>query len=124
GARAGRPARRLPRPAGHARPFPAPGLAMRFPALLLTLARPAAASGCSGEPAGPAEPASPANRPAKAAARERRHDESSYSQPDKGRTADLELALALDCDSRTLPGPAPHTLEGAGAPATGRAAAN
>ena len=91
---------------------------MRFPALLLTLAMTAAASGCSGEQAGPAEPASPANRPAKAAASERRHDESSYSQPDKVRIADLELALALDFDSRTLSGTATYTLEWADAQAT------
>ena len=91
---------------------------MRFPALLLTLAMTAAASGCSGEQAGPADPASPANRPAKAAASERRHDESSYSQPDKVRIADLELALALDFDSRTLSGTATYTLEWADAQAT------
>ncbi len=91
---------------------------MRFPALLLTLAMTAAASGCSSEQAGPADPASPANRPAKAAASERRHDESSYSQPDKVRIADLELALALDFDSRTLSGTATYTLEWADAQAT------
>ncbi len=84
---------------------------MRFPALLFTLAMTAAASGCSGDQAGPAEPATPASRPAKPAAVERRHDESSYSQPDKVRITDLGLELALDFDSRTLSGTATYTLD-------------
>ena len=85
---------------------------MRFPALLLTLAMTAAASGCAGEQAGPADPAASATRPAKAApASARHHDESSYAEPDKVRIADLALDLALDFDSRTLSGTATYTLD-------------
>lgn len=85
---------------------------MRFPALLLTLAMTAAASGCSGDKAGPADNANPEARPAKAAqASARRHDESSYSEPEKVRIADLALDLELDFDSRTLSGTATYALE-------------
>src|SRR5690606_30841320 len=81
---------------------------MRFSALLLTLAMTAAASGCSGEQAGTADPSANAKAsPASA----RRHDENSYSEPEKVRIADLALDLALDFDARRLSGTATYTLE-------------
>ncbi|KAF1700102.1 M1 family metallopeptidase [Pseudoxanthomonas suwonensis] len=80
---------------------------MRFSALLLTLAM-TAASGCSGEQAGTADPSANAKAsPASA----RRHDENSYSEPEKVRIADLALDLALDFDARRLSGTATYTLE-------------
>ncbi|TWH17820.1 MULTISPECIES: M1 family metallopeptidase [Pseudoxanthomonas] len=92
---------------------------MRFPALLLTLAMTAAASGCSGEQAGPADPANPQARPAQAAqASARRHDESSWSEPDKVRIADLALDLKLDFDARQLSGTATYALQWADPKAT------
>src|SRR5690606_4960270 len=88
--------------------FSAPSSNMRFSALLLTLAMTAAASGCSGEQAGTADPSANAKAsPASA----RRHDENSYSEPEKVRIADLALDLALDFDARRLSGTATYTLE-------------
>ena len=79
----------------------------------------AAASGCSGEQAGPADPANPQARPAQAAqASARRHDESSWSEPDKVRIADLALDLKLDFDARQLSGTATYALQWADPKAT------
>ena len=69
-----------------------------------------AASGCSGDKA-PAD-AQPAAQPAKAAAVSgRRHDESSFAQPDQVRITDLALELALDFDRKQLAGTATYTLD-------------
>ena len=85
---------------------------MRFPAFLIALAMIATASGCTGESAGPAEP-QPAAKPAAQAPApsSRRHDESSYAEPEKVRIADLALDLKLDFDARQLSGTATYTLE-------------
>ncbi|MBD9370008.1 M1 family metallopeptidase [Xanthomonas sp. XNM01] len=87
---------------------------MRVPFLLLSLAMIATTSGCSGEDATPAAPAAsdaPATAAATAPADARRHDESSYAQPEKVRIADLALDLKLDFDARQLSGSATYTLE-------------
>ena len=78
--------------------------------LLFSLAMVTAASGCSGDKA-PAD-AQPAAEPAKAAAVSgRRHDESSFAQPDQVRITDLALELALDFDRKQLAGTATYTLD-------------
>ncbi|KAF1685261.1 aminopeptidase [Pseudoxanthomonas broegbernensis] len=86
---------------------------MRLPVLLFSLAMIATASGCSGDSADPAQ-SQPAARPAPkaaVAASARRHDESSYAQPDKVRIADLALDLKLDFDAKQLAGTATYTLD-------------
>ena len=86
---------------------------MRFPAFLFSMAVIAASSGCSGDQAGPADP-QPAAKPAApkaAAAPARRHDESSYAEPDKVRITDLALDLKLDFDTKQLAGTATYTLD-------------
>ncbi|WP_162434883.1 M1 family metallopeptidase [Pseudoxanthomonas koreensis] len=81
---------------------------MRFSALLFSLAM-VASAGCSGDKAPDAQPAA---TPAKeAAVSDRRHDESSFAQPDKVRIADLALDLALDFDQKQLAGTATYQLE-------------
>lgn len=66
------------------------------------------AAGCSREAPQAAAPAVPP--PAKAVD-ERRHDESSFAQPEKVVITDLALDLALDFDNRQLAGTATYTLE-------------
>ncbi len=66
------------------------------------------AAGCSREAPQAAAPAVPP--PAKVAD-ERRHDESSFAQPEKVAITDLALDLALDFDNRQLAGTATYTLE-------------
>lgn len=66
-------------------------------------------AGCSREAPQTAQPA-PAAAPA-TVADERRHDESSFAQPEKVTITDLALDLALDFDSRQLAGTAIYTLD-------------
>ncbi len=82
---------------------------MRLPLLLLSLAM-VATSGCSGDKAGtdPAQAARPAKEATVSA---RRHDESSYAQPEKVKITDLALDLALDFDRKQLAGTATYTLD-------------
>ena len=83
---------------------------MRFPALLFSLAM-VASAGCSGGKDGGTE-SQPAARPAKeAAVSARRHDESSFAQPDLVRITDLALDLKLDFDQKQLAGTATYTLD-------------
>ena len=83
---------------------------MRFPVLLFSLAMAATVGGCSGDKAASAD-AQPAAKPAKEAVSARRHDESSYAEPDKVRITDLALDLALDFDQKQLAGTATYTLD-------------
>ncbi len=73
-------------------------------------------AGCSRETPQAAQPAL-ADAPA-SAVDARRHDESSYAQPDKVVITDLALDLALDFDNRQLAGTAIYTLEWKDAQAT------
>ena len=83
---------------------------MRFPVLLFSLAMAATVGGCSGDKAASAD-AQPAAKPAKEAVSARRHDESSYAEPDKVRITDLALDLALDFEQKQLAGTATYTLD-------------
>jgi aminopeptidase N len=67
-----------------------------------------AATGCQGNQS----PAPAAQAPAApAAAAEKVVDEHSFSQPDKVRTTDLALDLAIDFDKKTIGGTATYTLD-------------
>lgn len=67
-----------------------------------------AATGCQGNQS----PAPAAQAPAvPAAAAEKVVDEHSFSQPDKVRTTDLALDLAIDFDKKTIGGTATYTLD-------------
>ena len=83
---------------------------MRFPVLLFSLAMAATVGGCSGDKAASTD-TQPAAKPAKEAVSARRHDESSYAEPDKVRITDLALDLALDFDQKQLAGTATYTLD-------------
>ncbi|WP_240095499.1 M1 family metallopeptidase [Thermomonas flagellata] len=65
-------------------------------------------AGCERAPA-PAAATPPAARPA--TAQERIVDEHSYAQPDKVRTTDLALDLAIDFDHKVIRGTATYTLD-------------
>ncbi len=83
---------------------------MRFPALLFSLAM-VATAGCSGDKAGDTG-SQPAATPAKeAAVSDRRHDESSFAQPELVRITDLALDLALDFEQKQLAGTATYRLD-------------
>jgi len=84
---------------------------MRFPALLFSLAMIAATSGCSGDKAGPADAQTGAKPAKEAAVSARRHDESSFAEPEKVRITDLALDLALDFDRKQLAGTATYQLD-------------
>lgn len=66
------------------------------------------ASGCDHSPAPQQAAAAPAPRPAVA---EQVVDEHSYAEPDKVRTTDLALDLAIDFDKKQIAGTATYTLE-------------
>ena len=83
---------------------------MRFPVLLFSLAMAATVGGCSGDKAASTD-TQPAAKPAKEAVSARRHDESSYAEPDKVRITDLALDLALDFEQKQLAGTATYTLD-------------
>src|SRR5262245_8899207 len=77
---------------------------------LFSLAMVAVASGCSGDKA-PAD-SQPAAKPAKeATVSARRHDESSFAEPEKVRITDLALDLALDFDLKQLAGTVTYQLD-------------
>lgn len=67
-----------------------------------------AATGCQGNQPPAAATAAPA---APAAPAEKVVDEHSFSQPDKVRTTDLALDLAVDFDKKTISGTATYTLD-------------
>ncbi|WP_449446778.1 M1 family metallopeptidase [Thermomonas brevis] len=67
-----------------------------------------AATGCQGNQPSAAATAAPA---APAASAEKIVDEHSFSQPDKVRTTDLALDLAVDFDKKTIAGTATYTLD-------------
>jgi aminopeptidase N len=77
---------------------------------LFSLAMVAVASGCSGDkaPADPQPAATPANEATVSA---RRHDESSFAEPEKVRITDLALDLALDFDLKQLAGTVTYQLD-------------
>ena len=66
------------------------------------------ASGCDHSPAPQQAAAAPAPRPAVA---EQVVDEHSYAEPDKVRTTDLALDLAIDFGKKQIAGTATYTLE-------------
>ena len=66
-------------------------------------------AGCARSPGPDAATAAPAAKPAATA--EKVVDEHSYAEPDKVRTGDLALDLAVDFDSRTISGTATYTLD-------------
>jgi len=79
--------------------------------MLVSLAMAATVGGCSGDKAASAD-AQPSAKAAQAAtAVTRRHDESSYAQPDLVRIADIGLVLALDFDRKQIAGTATYTLD-------------
>jgi aminopeptidase N len=92
---------------------------MRFPILTFrsagmlaaTLAIAALAAACAREsaPAAAPQPAAPETSTVQTAPAE--SDEQSYAEPDKVRTTDLALDLALDFDSKVITGVATYTLE-------------
>ncbi|MBE2291585.1 MAG: M1 family metallopeptidase [Xanthomonadaceae bacterium] len=83
---------------------------MRLPVLLFSLAMVATAGGCSGDKAASTD-APPAAKPAGETVSARRHDESSYAQPERVRIADLGLDLSLDFDQKQLAGTATYQLD-------------
>ncbi|RMH87903.1 M1 family peptidase [Lysobacter pythonis] len=87
---------------------------MRHSVLMLSIATALLAAGCKKEeataPAAPDTPAAPA-KAAPAAAVVKIVDEHSYAEPDKVRTRDLALDLAIDFDKKQLAGTATYTLE-------------
>jgi aminopeptidase N len=87
---------------------------MRLPALLAPLAFALLLAGCGDRGAAPAPaPAAPAPAPAAPAPAPTSavHDEHSFAEPDKVRTTDLALDLALDFAKKTLAGTATLSLE-------------
>ncbi|MEO5629698.1 MAG: M1 family aminopeptidase/hydrolase, partial [Thermomonas sp.] len=69
------------------------------------------AVGCSRSPTPVAEPAANTPAPQPAASAEKVTDEHSYAEPDKVRTTNLALDLAVDFDKKTISGTATYTLD-------------
>ncbi len=88
---------------------------MRFsisPSILTLCLATALAAGCSRDAAPPADPgAKPATSAGAAVNAAAERDEHSYAQPDKVRTTDLALALALDFANKQITGSATYTLD-------------